>query len=116
MRFYFGETRSWGKIPTEVLSIFILILIVIPLQALVTATGGTDTFVEDASRTSTESRGAEEDNDALSVLDNDVLDASIVSDDEEFAEGYVFIAYFIRILFQRGLLNCDCYVFTIAVR
>lgn len=59
-------------------------------QALVTATGSTDSFIQDSSSLSTtELRGAEVDNDALSVPDNDILDASIVSDDEEFAEGYV---------------------------
>ncbi|KAG0600738.1 hypothetical protein M758_11G057600 [Ceratodon purpureus] len=60
--------------------------------ALVTATGSTDSLVEDSSRSSpTESRGAEGDNDLLSVPDNDILDASIVSDDEEFAEGPVVV-------------------------
>lgn len=64
---------------------------IVLLQALVTATGSTNSFIEDSSSSSkTESRGAEADNDALSALDNDILDASIVSDDEEFAEGYVF--------------------------
>jgi len=59
-------------------------------QALVTATGSTDSFIQDSSSLSTtESRGADVDSDALSVPDNDILDASIVSDDEEFAEGYV---------------------------
>lgn len=65
-------------------------------QALVTATGSTDSFIQDSSSLSTtDSRGAEVDNDDLSVPDNDTLDASIVSDDEEFAEGYVpnFKAY-----------------------
>lgn len=74
----------------RIINILMQFLIVILLQALVTATGSTDSFVEDSSRSSpSESRGAEADNDALSVPDNDILDASIVSDDEEFAEGYV---------------------------
>ena len=74
-----------------------LSLIVFPLQALVTATGSSDSFVEDSSSSSTESRGAEGDNDALTVPDNDILDASIVSDDEEFAEGYVFNQRFLLV-------------------
>jgi ATP-dependent Clp protease ATP-binding subunit ClpC len=60
--------------------------------ALVTASGGTDSLVQDSSSPSTtDARGAEVDNDDLSVPDNDILDASIVSDDEEFAEGPVVV-------------------------
>lgn len=60
------------------------------MQILVSVSGSTDAPGEDLSSPSTtESIEAELGNDALSVPNNDVLDASIVSDDEEFAEGYV---------------------------
>lgn len=70
---------------------------------MVTATGSTDSFIQDSSTLSTKEST---DSDSLSVPDNDTLDASIVSDDEEFAEGYFpeFNAHFLQRLFGSGIL------------
>lgn len=78
-----GWNVAYGKIHSHPNSFVML------SQALVTATGSTDSFIQNSSSLLTnDSRSAEVDSDALSVPDNDILDASIVSDDEEFAEGY----------------------------
>jgi hypothetical protein len=57
----------------------------------VTTTGGTEYILEDvvSSAATSEPRSIDTEAEDLSAPDNSFLDANILSDDEEFADGYI---------------------------